>query len=382
MSNAAATVPAKRPHFRTKATKIPTLYDKTSKPKSKTTKKATTHEADILVVKHTPIQHSAEHVKSGMDQEEDVDTWMKRTKHILQSGIDKLEPSPKAGLKNKAKMNVKMGQEEPDGTKKPTIKILHVQHYDQLMEERKLLEEMNLKYEKRIEELEIETARVMAEFGKLYEDNEKLRRKMDTGKDPLLEPYSRVFEDRRILREAESGYKKRIERLEQEIREKQDICDNYRDEIKVLREKVKPTSKAEEKARQMKEAKLNIEIKRLKAENESLRSSLLISGNIRDNVGSTSTTPRSIVSRKSSLPTTITPEGRKSQSEKSNQTKRDQDFGKRLKSEIKQTKPKAIKRSSSENNALNSDKVNRVSFEEVPQIFDYMLLLPDSQVYD
>lgn len=204
-------------------------------------------------------------------------------------------------------------------------------------------------------DLEQEVSRIMGEFTKLYEDNEKLRRKMDTGKDPLLEPYSRVFEDRKILREAEHGYKSRIIRLEKEIMEKQRDCEKLQDKVKALQAKLKPTDEAEYKGRKTTEKKLQAELKKVKTENETLKINV-------NELEKMSYKPdilkikyendalRSIIKKL---------EFQLSQNESKNHNHRKEDV-----------KPK------------HRSKPYQVIFDEKPIVFDYEYLLPDSQVYD
>ncbi|XP_045211711.2 DNA ligase 1-like [Mercenaria mercenaria] len=272
MSNAASTVPAKRNVYRAKTTKIPSLDDYKSKKETKSKKKLMTKNADILIVKHKENKNKhASH--DGYNHIDDEETWMMKAKDTLESGIDKIDPSAMGNTTQRKGMKQTAGNNRSESNK-PSIKIMHIQHYEQSMEERKHILELNEKYEKRIAELEEETARVLGEFAQLYEDNEKLRRKMDTGNDPLLEPYSRVFEDRKILRQAESGYKKRIIRLEQEIIEKQNESNKFQDKVKSLQAKITPTTQAEEKERKTKTLKVQEELRKLKAENEKLKNNI------------------------------------------------------------------------------------------------------------
>ncbi|XP_060592248.1 DNA ligase 1-like [Ruditapes philippinarum] len=352
MSNAASTIPAKSKVFRAKFNKIPSLEDNKLKTQPKSKRKPIPKDVDVLVIKHKHEENNTSHDKHESNNFEDEKTWMEKSKD-LESGKVKKNQIALSNLrqKNVKKQTLENGAE----SNKPTIKIMNVQQYEGFMDERAHLLELNEKYEKRIAELEQEVERVLGEFTKLYEDNERLRRKMDTGNDPLLEPYSRVFEDRRILREAEGGYKKRIIRLEKEIIEKQNESDKFQDKLKALQEKFKPTSQAEEKDRITKEKRSKAELKKLRTENESLKHTLreFENSNEREAV-------KKVQAENDTLKKVI----------------------KKLEHQIARKNVKSMGLTKDFKSIPKGNKQQHVNFEERPVKFDYEYLLPDSQVYD
>lgn len=355
MSNAAATIPAKRNVvFRTtKTSKIPSLDDTKDKvkPGPKARKRSPKRNADVLVVNHRG--------DSNQCHFEDEETWMGKTKTVLESGLRKLDTVSTRGTQHRHGVKPVDIKVLPGESKKPTIKIMNVQKYEEIMEERKQILKENESYAERVADLEVEITRVLIEFGQLYEDNEKLRRKMDTGKDPLLEPYSRVFEDRKILREAEGGYKKRIVRLQQEIIDKQNECDKFQDEAKKLRDKIRPTTMAEEKEKRLKEVKVQTQLKKLKTENETLKSAIkdLESINNKAELKKLKIENETLTNASKKL---------KHSSKPLNEAKT----------------PTSNKNDRSKALIPKGTKVNKDLLEERPYYFDYELLLPDSQVYD
>lgn len=355
MSSAASTIPAKRNVFRTKLNKInniPSLEDK-PKREHKAKKQHKRGKADVLVVKHKDTQ------RDGLEHAhfENEETWMGKTKNGWQLRPDKLGAEIRENVKHRKIGQLNLGDNLPGESNKPTIKIMNVEHYDNFIEERRQLLELNEKSEKRIKDLEQEVARIMGEFTKLYEDNEKLRRKMDTGKDPLLEPYSRVFEDRKILREAEHGYKSRIIRFEKEMLDKQRECEKLQDKVKTLQSKLKPTDKAEYKGKETTEKKLQAELRKIKAENETLKINIndLEKMNNKPNILKIKYENDALRSIIKKLEFQLLQNG---VIENKNHNQRKED-----------AKPK------------HRSKPHQVIFDDKPIVFDYEYLLPDSQVY-
>ena len=359
MSNAARTIPAKSKIFRGHYKKFPALDGNKSKTNSKPNKKPVPKDVDILVIKHKH-ENSAAKVSPDNNKSnnfENEETWMGK---FNDTDAGKHRQNPLAVNKMRHSNGKKQGilNETSTESNKQTIKIMNVQQYTNFMEERHHILELNEKYEKRIAELEQEVARVLGEFTKLYEDNERLRRKMDTGKEPLLEPYSRVFEDRKILREAEGGYKKRIIRLEKEIIEKQQESDKFQDKLKSLQAKFKPTSQAEEKDRITRDKRSKAEIKKLRTENEALKDSLQTLESSKD---------KEVIKRV----------------QKENDSLRN--LIKKLELEISRKPGKIVKSTGTKKDIRNVPKDNEqhtVKFQDRPFKFDYEYLLPDSQIYD
>ncbi|KAL4239521.1 hypothetical protein ACF0H5_000335 [Mactra antiquata] len=271
MSNAAATIPARRSQFNAKTMRIPALKnDNDTKSKKGVMKQMKPNNADILVVTHNHSNKNNNTNEEGYHRhfDDDQETLMAKQKVTPQS-----KPSPRSiPHASNGKLSTSSSGKNQQGDKKSTIKILHVQQYENLMSEREELQTQNEKYAERVTELEKEVARVLGEFSQLYEDYERLSRKMDTGKEPLIEPYSRVFEDRSILRAAEGGYKKRILRLETEVNEKQADYDKLQNEVKRLKEKLKPDTEKIIKGLKQKEAKMEKEVTKLQKDNHDLKS--------------------------------------------------------------------------------------------------------------
>lgn len=145
MSSAASTIPAKRNVFRTKLNKIPSLEDKPKK-EHKAKKQHKRGNADVLVVKHKDTQ------REGLEHAhfENEETWMGKTNDGLQLGPDKHGPVIKENLKYRRGVQLNVGNNLPEESNKPTIKIMNVEHYDNFMEERRQLLELNKKSEKEL----------------------------------------------------------------------------------------------------------------------------------------------------------------------------------------------------------------------------------------
>ena len=143
----------------------------------------------------------------------------------------------------------------------------------EIMEEYSKLKELNFVQTCRINELEQETEKMMTEFKDVFEENADLKKKIDVGKITRPEPYSRVFEDRKILREAEAGYKKRIARFEQEQADTKQQIDKLEIDLKAAKDKLVKYKEipGQEKLIDV----LTKQIKALKTENQLLKSDML-----------------------------------------------------------------------------------------------------------
>lgn len=268
MSNAAVTAPGKRNSFLTQKfrtserTQRSTSVASTSKEYSDAQKPENAQKPSKRVRKR-PSQVK----KTATDNDE---SWMGRAQRVMQSALNKIEP--KSTMHSTTASNTKKLNSRPDPGKQ-TIKIMSIPHYEQMEEEKVRIREENVSLRSRITELEEEITKIVSEFETLYADNEKLRKKLDTGSKPLLEPYSRVFEDRDMLREAELGYKKRISKLEHELRGSNERCDKLEENLKSSKAKIQ---KMKEKEGDNKAAILKLagEKKDLEIENGKLKAKI------------------------------------------------------------------------------------------------------------
>lgn len=111
--------------------------------------------------------------------------------------------------------------------------------YEAVLAERDALLENDGAYRRRIQQLEEENARILLDYDGMYKENNNLRDKLEKGDDNHIESYQRVYEDRKVLREAETAYKRRINQLEQEAKEMLNNFESLYSENKVLRDKSK-----------------------------------------------------------------------------------------------------------------------------------------------
>ncbi|WAQ95455.1 hypothetical protein MAR_028145 [Mya arenaria] len=111
--------------------------------------------------------------------------------------------------------------------------------YETIVAERDALLESDSAYSRRIKQLEEENAKVLLDYESVYKENNILREKLDKGDDNHVESYQRVCDDRQILREAETAYKRRINQLEQDAKEMLKNFESLYSENKVLRDKSK-----------------------------------------------------------------------------------------------------------------------------------------------
>lgn len=90
-------------------------------------------------------------------------------------------------------------------------------------------------YEQRIEQLEADLKEVLQFYENIYKENENLKQKLNMDDQIVAEPYKTVLNDRDVLRNAESSYKKRIAQLQKEIKLKDKENDRLKEEIKQLK---------------------------------------------------------------------------------------------------------------------------------------------------
>lgn len=167
-------------------------------------------------------------------------------------------------------MNVKkkkLSMTEVNGNKVAVITT--TKKYDEMMEEHVQLYAAHNSYKKQIKKLESENDQMLQNFNSLYEENKRLREKMDCGGQPVVESYTRVYDDRRILREAEDKYKVRITHLEHDMQEQVKLIEKLNDELE--KSKVKPIDVQDQLNARAKAAQLNTEIRKLKTDNNNLK---------------------------------------------------------------------------------------------------------------
>lgn len=91
------------------------------------------------------------------------------------------------------------------------------------------------RYQERIEQLEADLKEVLQFYENVYKENESLKQKLNMDDQLVAEPYKTVLNDRAILRNAESSYKKRIAQLQNEIKNRDKENDRLKEEIKQLK---------------------------------------------------------------------------------------------------------------------------------------------------
>lgn len=141
-----------------------------------------------------------------------------------------------------SKPPVRFKDNETEGKEKLTTKAGGVsftttKSYEALIAERDALFESEGAYRRRAEQLEEENARILLDYDSIYKENNILRDKLDRGEDTHIESYQRVYDDRKILREAETAYKRRINQLEHDAKEMLKNFESLYTENKVLRDK-------------------------------------------------------------------------------------------------------------------------------------------------
>lgn len=111
--------------------------------------------------------------------------------------------------------------------------------YHAVIAERDALLESEGAYRRRIQQLEEDHSRILLDYDGLYKENNILRDKLDKGDDKHVESYQRIYDDRKILREAETAYKRRINQLESDAKDMLKNFESLYSENKVLREKAR-----------------------------------------------------------------------------------------------------------------------------------------------
>lgn len=234
MSSAAVTAPGNKNSYVSKrgAVKVPKEEKATTITKnlSKTVEKPKASPRYKYGKDETALKSK---LKTKPDHEE---TWMGRSQKVLQSATDKLN-TDFAGITHQNRQRTIPENDQYQRSEKQTINGLSMSQIDEIIKDRHKLKDENALLKNRVSELESELANVVMEFRLMFSEHEKLRIKLDTGSEHKLEPYSRVFEDRDILREAETGYKRRISRLEQEVNDYNKQFENLTEELKIMKTK-------------------------------------------------------------------------------------------------------------------------------------------------
>ncbi|KAH3872027.1 hypothetical protein DPMN_035240 [Dreissena polymorpha] len=259
MSNAASTIPGK-----------PNLYHN-NKSKSKEDvknlqngKAAQNNPTDVNKEEINPklVHKTKQHGANGKNTTPKVNangkSWMEKNSSKLSN-----EAKPSKNMKPDFRWMPKPLASDPN-----QIKILSIPEYQAMTKEIETLRERCFNDGGKISELEKQQSKLLGEFDALYEENAMLRKKLDTGNEPIAEPYGRVFEDRKILRESELGYKKRINRLEQEHKEARKEVEKLTNELKAIR--AKQSGKAETPGKESIIYHLNTQIQKLRNDNQKL----------------------------------------------------------------------------------------------------------------
>ena len=116
---------------------------------------------------------------------------------------------------------------------------------------------------------ETEKKELQKQINALYGENRSLRMSIDSADKPGIDSYRQVLQDRQLLREAEDKYKKRIAKLEKELKDVQKTCQTLTEENKKLKEGL--TKHTEKLENQSKYNNLYWKWNALKKENEKFR---------------------------------------------------------------------------------------------------------------
>ena len=91
-------------------------------------------------------------------------------------------------------------------------------------------------YKGKLKKLEREKKELMKQINTLYNENKSLRRTLESLDEPGLDSYSQIVEDRKLLRNAEDNYKKRIAKLEKELKQAEINVQTVKEENGKLKE--------------------------------------------------------------------------------------------------------------------------------------------------
>ena len=91
-------------------------------------------------------------------------------------------------------------------------------------------------YKLRLKKVETEKKELQKQINALYGENKSLRMSIDSADQPGIDSYRQVLQDRSLLRDAEDNYKKRIAKLEKDLKDVHKTCQNLTEEKKKLKE--------------------------------------------------------------------------------------------------------------------------------------------------
>ena len=129
-------------------------------------------------------------------------------------------------------------------------------------------------YKIRIKKVEKEKKELQKQINALYGENKSLRMSIDSADQPGIDSYRQVLQDRSLLRDAEDNYKKRIVKLEKDLKDVQKSCQTLIEEKKKLKEG--SDRHAEKLENQSKYNNLYWKWNALKKENETLHKDIAI----------------------------------------------------------------------------------------------------------
>ena len=91
-------------------------------------------------------------------------------------------------------------------------------------------------YKGKLKKLEREKKELMKQINALHNENKSLRRTLESLDEPGSDSYSQIVEDRKLLRNAEDNYKKRIAKLEKELKQTEIIVQTVKEKNGKLKE--------------------------------------------------------------------------------------------------------------------------------------------------
>ena len=153
-----------------------------------------------------------------------VKTWTRPTRSVSERVRD---PSNKKKQKEDYRKFMNLGPRKPKNQKGDKTNIVQTalmasnENAGKIAEERRQLLELERVSRKRIKQLEAEVSELQQSFESANRENQLLRAKLNSEDQIVIEPYQRIYEDRQILRDSESGYKSIITGLESQLRDLQ-----------------------------------------------------------------------------------------------------------------------------------------------------------------
>ena len=165
--------------------------------------------------------------------ERTLNTYKKKLKPGIIKAANKTEPG---------KTPVRFQDEGESGREVVTtyaagVSFSTTKSYESLIAERDALLETEGAYKRRIQQLEEENTQILLDYDGMYKENNILRDKLDKGEDNHVESYQRIHDDRKVMRETETAYKRRINQLESDTTDMLKNFESLYTENKVLRDK-------------------------------------------------------------------------------------------------------------------------------------------------